>query len=75
VDSRASLDDVGKTNSWAYQDSNSDPSVIQPIASRYTDYTILAPLLYTYLKKTTKLRGFSPQANYTDRATAACRQS
>jgi hypothetical protein len=25
------------------------------------------------LKK--KLRGFSPQANYTDRATAACRQS
>jgi hypothetical protein len=23
----------------------------------------------------TKLRGFSPQANYTDRATAACRRS
>jgi hypothetical protein len=23
----------------------------------------------------TKLRGFSPQANYTDQATAACRQS
>jgi hypothetical protein len=29
--------------------------------------------LYTKQKK--KLRGFSPQANYTDRATAACRQS
>jgi hypothetical protein len=26
-------------------------------------------------KKTTKLRGFSPQANYTDRATVACRRS
>jgi hypothetical protein len=27
------------------------------------------------LKLKTKLRGFSPQANYTDRATAACRRS
>jgi hypothetical protein len=27
------------------------------------------------LKKETKLRGFSLQANYTDRATAACRRS
>jgi hypothetical protein len=26
-------------------------------------------------KKKTKLRGLSPQANYTDRATAACRRS
>jgi hypothetical protein len=26
-------------------------------------------------KTNTKLRGFSPQANYTGRATAACRQS
>jgi hypothetical protein len=23
---------------WPYQDSNSDPSVVQPVASRYTDY-------------------------------------
>jgi hypothetical protein len=30
---------------------------------------------HTKLKKKTKLRGFSPQANYTDRATAACRRS
>jgi hypothetical protein len=29
----------------------------------------------TDIYKTNKLRGFSPQANYTDRATAACRQS
>jgi hypothetical protein len=27
------------------------------------------------IKQTNKLRGFSPQANYTDRATAACRRS
>jgi hypothetical protein len=26
-------------------------------------------------KTKTKLRGFSPQVNYTDRATAACRRS
>jgi hypothetical protein len=26
-------------------------------------------------QRKTKLRGFSPQANYTDRATAACRRS
>jgi hypothetical protein len=29
----------------------------------------------TKKKLKTKLRGFSPQANYTDRATAACRRS
>jgi hypothetical protein len=28
-----------------------------------------------YLKKTNKLHGLSPRANYTDRATAACRRS
>jgi hypothetical protein len=28
-----------------------------------------------YTKKKTKLRGLSPRANYTDRATAACRRS
>jgi hypothetical protein len=31
--------------------------------------------LWTFLITTEKNRGFSPQANYTDRATAACRRS
>jgi hypothetical protein len=30
-------------NSRPYRDSNSDPSVVQPIASRYTDYATQAP--------------------------------
>jgi hypothetical protein len=28
------------------RDSNSNPSVVQPVASHYTDYAILAPFLY-----------------------------
>jgi hypothetical protein len=35
VDPRAGLDDVEKRNS--------DPSIVQPVASRYTKYTIPAP--------------------------------
>jgi hypothetical protein len=31
--------------------------------------------LHSNITSKTKLRGFSPQANYTDRATAACRRS
>jgi hypothetical protein len=30
-------------NSYPHQDLNSDPSVVQPVASRYTDYAIPAP--------------------------------
>jgi hypothetical protein len=30
-------------NSWPYRDSNFEPSVVQPVASRYTDSAILAP--------------------------------
>jgi hypothetical protein len=30
-------------NSWRYRDSNSDPSFVQPVASRYTDYATPAP--------------------------------
>jgi hypothetical protein len=37
MDPRAGLDDVEKTKFLNLSDSNSDPSVIQPIASRYTD--------------------------------------
>jgi hypothetical protein len=32
-------------------------------------------MLLLFLKLETKLRGLSPQANYTDRETAACRRS
>jgi hypothetical protein len=31
-----------RENSWPYRDSNSDLSVVQPVASRYTDYAISA---------------------------------
>jgi hypothetical protein len=30
-------------NSWPYRDSNFDTSVVQPVASRYTDYANPAP--------------------------------
>jgi hypothetical protein len=32
-----------RENSWPHQDSNSDPSVFQPVASSYTDWAIPAP--------------------------------
>jgi hypothetical protein len=43
VDPRVGLDDVEKRNSWPYRDSNSDSSVVQPVASRYNDWAIPAP--------------------------------
>jgi hypothetical protein len=42
VDPRGSLDEMEKENSLPYRDSNSDPSVVQPVASRYTDCAIPA---------------------------------
>jgi hypothetical protein len=36
---------------------------------------IVVVLRTSNIKQTKKLRGFSPQVNYTDRATAACRRS
>jgi hypothetical protein len=45
VGPRAGLDDVEKRKFFNLRDSNSDPSVVQPVASRYTDYSIPAPLL------------------------------
>jgi hypothetical protein len=38
VDPRAGLDDVEKIQFLPYRNSNSYPSVAQPVASRYTDY-------------------------------------
>jgi hypothetical protein len=40
VDPRAGLEDVESRKSCPYPDLNSDFSVVQPIASRYTDYAI-----------------------------------
>jgi hypothetical protein len=42
VDSRAGLDDMEKWKFLPHQDSNSDPLVVQPVTSRYTNYAILA---------------------------------
>jgi hypothetical protein len=41
-------------NSWPYRDSNSDPSVVQPVTSRYTDYPIPVPLKITFERPVTK---------------------
>jgi hypothetical protein len=43
MDTRAGLDDVEKRKFLTYRDFNCDPSVVQPVASRYTDYAIPAP--------------------------------
>jgi hypothetical protein len=40
-----------------------------------SDFQHLRIMPYKKRKKTTKLRGFSSEANYTDRAIAACRRS
>jgi hypothetical protein len=45
---RAGLGDVTtwrRENSSPYRDSNSDPSVVQPVTSRYTDYAIPVPII------------------------------
>jgi hypothetical protein len=40
VGSIAGVDNVEKEISSLYRDSNSEPSVVQPVASVYTDYAI-----------------------------------
>jgi hypothetical protein len=41
--SYSGLDDVERRKFFDYQDSNSDPSVLQSVASRFTDCVILVP--------------------------------
>jgi hypothetical protein len=50
-------------NSSAYRDSNSDPSVVQPVASGYTDYAIKAPSVMTLAKTYVKVQ-FIPSHQY-----------
>jgi hypothetical protein len=36
---------------WPCQDSNSDPSIVQPVAGSYTDWAIPAPLCITTMRE------------------------
>jgi hypothetical protein len=45
VDPRAGLDDLENENSYPHRDLNPSPSVVQPVASRYSDYAIPALIL------------------------------
>jgi hypothetical protein len=38
-----------RENCWPYRDSNSYPSVVKPVASRYTDYAVLAAMCWEWL--------------------------
>jgi hypothetical protein len=40
MDPRAGLDDEERRKYYFYRNSNSDPSTVQPVASRYTDCTL-----------------------------------
>jgi hypothetical protein len=52
VSFKAGVDDVEKRKVWLYRGSNSEPSAVHTVASRYTDWAILAlPQLSTYFKR------------------------
>jgi hypothetical protein len=46
---RAGLNDEEKENYSLYREWNSEPSVVQLIASRYTDYAIPAPSKISFI--------------------------
>jgi hypothetical protein len=69
VDPRVGLDDVERRKFLTLPDSNSNPSVVQPVASRYTHYAIPVPLVYEveFLKmrdRSEKFHYFSIDAVY-----------
>jgi hypothetical protein len=53
---RSGLDAVEKRKFLPYRDSNSDPSVIQPVASRYTDCATLAPGMVLVTHKISRIK-------------------
>jgi hypothetical protein len=58
VGPRAGVDDVEKRKLF-YRDSNSDPSVVQPVASCYTDSAMLVPSILTLVKENHSMRSYS----------------
>jgi hypothetical protein len=67
VDPRAGLDDVERIKFLTLPGLELDPSVVQPVASRYTDYTIPAPS--SVITSCKLYRNLFPQIyrfNYTD---------
>jgi hypothetical protein len=50
VDLRAGLDDLEKRKFLTLPYSISNPSVVQPVASRYTDYAIPADNILIYVR-------------------------
>jgi hypothetical protein len=57
VDPRAGLDDMEKRKFSPYRDSNSDPSVVQPVSSHYTDCTTPANERIRSINKSNDLIG------------------
>jgi hypothetical protein len=67
VDPRAVLDDMEKWKFLPPPGLFSDPSVVQPVASRYTYYAITAPTvrnLLIYLLHPFDLRSVCPNAKF-----------
>jgi hypothetical protein len=61
--------EVGSTtwrseNSWSYWDSNSDPSVVQPVTTRYTDYATVVPLFFGLDTRWRWIVSFKPRSLY-----------